>query len=97
MSLYLSALSSLLQRNVTNFIELTTKEIYDNQWGKLIFWAWDWIERLNIAICYFKGQLETAEYSPQCKFEVLFPDILKSNLTEQKRGGTSNCYKIIFI
>jgi len=52
---------------------------------------------LNNAICYFKGQLETAEYSPQCKFEVLFPDILNSNLTEQKPGGTSNCYKIIFI
>jgi len=40
------------------------------------------VKGLNIAIYYFKGQLETAEYSPQCKIEVLFPDILNSNLTE---------------
>jgi len=56
--------------------------MYDNQLGKLIFWVWDWSETLNIAIYYFKGQLETAEYSPQCKIEVFFPDILNSNLAE---------------
>jgi len=72
--------------------------MYDNQLGKLIFWVWDWSERLNIAIYCFKRQLETAEYSPQCKIEALFPDILNSNFTEWKRGGcTSNCYKFILV
>ena len=81
-SSYLVALSSMLQRQCYQIHKLRTKEMYDNQLGKLIFWVRDWSGRLNIAIYYFKGQLETAEYSPQCKIEVLFPNILNSNLTE---------------
>lgn len=38
-------------------------------------------ERFNVAVClYFGRQLETVEYFPQCKLEVLFHDIMKSKV-----------------